>query len=477
MPKITKREVSFWSNFGLSFILLIGILIVVNIISNKYYVLKDLTEEKLLSISDQTKKILKELDSKAKSENKKLEIIAFMREGDEETREFERLMKQYEYNSKSIKWEIIDPEKKPQLATKYEVKTLGTVVISYGEKTIKVDISTQDQNKTPESQISNAILKIVRVIEPRVCFTEGHGEKDPNDTEILVGISKLGEFLKNEGFQVGKIRTWDPTPIESVCDLIIVAGPQRGFTPSEITKISDYLMTGGRAIFLSDPDSKDNIAEIVKAWGIELDNSLVIDLKSRAIGASFAHPVIEKYDKEHPITKDFRFGVLMRTARRVFISKNISGVDATEIAKTSEISWADFDWQSGQIKFDPQDIKGPVPVAVAASGIPGTKGGEAVYGTMQNPATTQARLVVFGDSDFISNGMIEILGNKDLILNAVNWVAERGELISIRPRERKARTLVLTPQNISTLRNIFLVALPMIFFALAVVMYIRKRKL
>jgi ABC-type uncharacterized transport system involved in gliding motility auxiliary subunit len=476
MPKITKREVSFWSNFGLSFILLIGILIVANIISNKYYVLKDLTEEKLLSISDQTKKILKELDSKAKSENKKLEIIAFMREGDEETREFERLMKQYEYNSKSIKWEIIDPEKKPQLATKYEVKTLGTVVISYGEKTIKVDISTQDQNKTPESQISNAILKIVRVIEPRVCFTEGHGEKDPNDTEIL-GISKLGEFLKNEGFQVGKIRTWDPTPIESVCDLIIVAGPQLGFTPSEITKISDYLMTGGRAIFLSEPDSKDNIAEIVKAWGIGLDNSLVIDLASRAIGASPAHPVIVNYDEEHPITKDFRFGVLMRTARRVFISKNIPGVDATEIAKTSENSWADFDWQSGQVKYDPQDIKGPVPVAVAASGIPGTKGGEAVYGTMQNPATTQARLVVFGDSDFISNGMIEILGNKDLILNAVNWVAERGELISIRPRERKARTLVLTPQNISTLRNIFLVALPMIFFALAVVMYIRKRKL
>ncbi len=73
--------------------------------------------------------------------------------------------------------------------------------------------------------------------------------------------------------------------------------------------------------------------------------------------------------------------------------------------------------------------------------------------------------------------MIEILGNKDLILNAVNWVAERGELISIRPKERKARTLVLTPENISTLRNIFLIALPTISFALAVVMYIRKRRL
>jgi ABC-type uncharacterized transport system involved in gliding motility auxiliary subunit len=476
MPKITKREVSFWSNFGVSFALLIGILAVVNIISNKYYVLKDMTEEKLLSLSDQTKKILKELDQKAKSENKKLEIIAFMREGDEEAREFERLMRQYEYNSKSIKWEIIDPEKKPQLATKYEVKTLGTVVISYGEKTIKVDMNMQDREKSPESQISNAILKIVRVIEPRVCFTEGHGEKDPNDTEIL-GVSKLGEFLKNEGFQVGKIRTWDPTPIESVCDLIIVAGPQLGFTPSEMTKISDYLMTGGRAIFLSDPDSKDNISEIVRAWGIELDKSLIIDLASRAVGASPAHPIIVNYDEGHPITKDFRFGVLMRTARRVFTSKNVSGVDATEIAKTSENSWADFDWQSGQVKLDPQDIRGPVPVAVAASGIPGTKGGEAVYGTMQNPATTQARVVVFGDSDFISNGMIEILGNKDLILNAVNWVAERGELISIRPKERKARTLVLTPQNISTLRNIFLIALPMIFFALSIVMYIRKRRL
>ena len=259
--------------------------------------------------------------------------------------------------------------------------------------------------------------------------------------------------------------------------MLIVAGPQIGFTPDEITKISDYLMTGGRVIFLSDPDSKDNIGEIVKAWGIELDKSLIIDLASRAVGASPAHPIIVNYDNEHPITKDFRFGVLMRTARRVFTSKNVSGVDATEIAKTSENSWADFDWQSGQVKFDPQDIKGPVPVAVAASGIPGTKGGEAVYGTMQNPVTTQARLVVFGDSDFISNGMIEILGNKDLILNAVNWVAERGELISIRPKERKTRTLVLTPQNISTLRNIFLIALPTISFALAVVMYIRKRRL
>jgi hypothetical protein len=72
MPKITKREVSFWSNFGLSFVLFIGILIVVNVISNKYYVLKDLTEEKLLSISDQTKKFSRNLIVKQNLKTKNL---------------------------------------------------------------------------------------------------------------------------------------------------------------------------------------------------------------------------------------------------------------------------------------------------------------------------------------------------------------------------------------------------------------------
>lgn len=474
--KITKREASFWANFGISIIMFGAIVVIINIVSNKYYILKDITEEKIFTLSDQTKKVLKELDEKAKQNQTKLEVIAFMREGDEQTREFENLMKLYQYESKNIRYEIVDPEKKPQLASLYEVKTLGTAVLKFGDKKLKVEIDMNNPEKTPESIITNSLIKLVRVIEPRVCFTEGHGEKDPNDQEPF-GVSKFAEYLKNEGFQVGKIRTWDPTPIESLCDLIIVVGPLVKFTPTEVTKIVDYLMAGGRAVFFSEIEGQDNIGEIVSPWGIKLDNSLIIDLASRVIGASPAHPVIVNYDENHPITKGFQLGVLMRTARRVFSERNVSGVESDEIAKTSENSWADYDWKSGQVKLDKEDIRGPVPVVVAASGIPGTKEGSAAYGTMQNPSTAQARIVVFGDSDFISNGMIDLLGNKDLALNAVNWVAERGELIAIRPKERKQRNLVLTPEQIASLRNLFLFAMPAVFFILSFVMYIRKRRL
>jgi ABC-type uncharacterized transport system involved in gliding motility auxiliary subunit len=52
--------------------------------------------------------------------------------------------------------------------------------------------------------------------------------------------------------------------------------------------------------------------------------------------------------------------------------------------------------------------------------------------------------VVFGDSDFASNGWLGIQGNRDLFMNAVNWLAQQENLISIRPRDPEDRRITLT---------------------------------
>ena len=59
----------------------------------------------------------------------------------------------------------------------------------------------------------------------------------------------------------------------------------------------------------------------------------------------------------------------------------------------------------------------------------------------QKPET---RIVVFGDSDFASNGYLGIPGNRDLFLNSVNWLAQQENLISIRPRDPEDRRVTLT---------------------------------
>lgn len=474
--RLTKRSFSFWTNFLISTGVLVGTLVIVNVISYKYYYLKDITEEGIYSLSDQTKSVLKELEKQVKERKKEFKVIAFMREDGLDTRKIQDIFQVYRYESDVFKSEIVDPEKKPQIAASYEVKELGTIVLQLGERKQKISLDLDDPTKSPEAEITNAIVKLIRLDEPYICFVEGHGEKDPNDTGPH-GLSELAAALRNEGFQTIKIRTWEEGAL-SQCNVLFVAGPLVGFSDGEIKAISEYLLLGGRSIFLSDPDSKDNIQSILESWGVGLDNSVVVDPTSRALGASPAMPIIVSYDDSHDITRDFNLGVITRLTRRVFIKSRVQGVDATEIAKTSGASWAEYDWMANPVSFDVgKDIRGPIPVAIAASGIPGTRGGEVVYGTMQEPTTIQARIVVFGDSDFVSNGFISLLGNKDLILNAVNWVAERGELIAIRPKEKKRRNLVLTPAQIGTLRNIFLFGIPTLLLLISFATYVRKRRL
>ncbi len=477
--RLTKREASFWANFSISFALLVGILVVINLISSRYYFMRDMTAEKIHTLSDQTKKILAELDKKAREDGKDLQITAFMRDNDPRTGEFRALMQLYSYESRHLKWESIDPERKPQIAAAYEVNTPNTLILTYGDRKIKTQLDFGDREKTPESVITNSILKLIRLDKPRVCFVEGHGEKDPNDTEPG-GFSELAEALRGEGFDVGKIRLWEEGSL-SFCNVVFLAGPKTPLADAEVKELSSYLIVGGRTIFLSDPDSRDNIAQILEPWGIGMDDGIIVDPASRIIGASPAMPIIMMYDDTHPISRNFRLGVIMAVARRVYVKNRIAGVEANELAKTSDRAWVEFDWRgegAKSVSFDSdKDVRGPVPIAVALKGIPGTKGGEVVYGTMQEAITAEARIIVFGDSDFVANGFIGNFGNMDFILNAVNWVAERGELIAIRPKERKEGTLRITENQMKWIRNIYLFILPATFLVLSMIMYIRRKRL
>ena len=60
-------------------------------------------------------------------------------------------------------------------------------------------------------------------------------------------------------------------------------------------------------------------------------------------------------------------------------------------------------------------------------------------------STAETRLVVFGDSDFLSNGYFNAPGNGDLALNVVAWLAEQEDLVSIRPKTSLPRILILSP--------------------------------
>jgi ABC-type uncharacterized transport system involved in gliding motility auxiliary subunit len=70
------------------------------------------------------------------------------------------------------------------------------------------------------------------------------------------------------------------------------------------------------------------------------------------------------------------------------------------------------------------DVAGPVPLAVVATG------------------STNARLVVFGDSDFATNSYYGFYGNGEMIVNSIDWAAKQENLISLTAKTSVERTLV-----------------------------------
>ncbi|MCS5619723.1 MAG: hypothetical protein NZ808_07675, partial [Myxococcota bacterium] len=127
---------------------------------------------------------------------------------------------------------------------------------------------------------------------------------------------------------------------------------------------------------------------------------------------------------------------------------------------------------NGKAQFDPGDLLGPVSLAVA---------GELLVGTSQDNAgsdaeRTAARLVVVGDSDFASNELIGNYQNRDLFVNAVNWLVDDTDQISIRPPISRASRFRMTGESFVRIQLLSLFVMPELIAITGVFAWWMRRK-
>ena len=87
----------------------------------------------------------------------------------------------------------------------------------------------------------------------------------------------------------------------------------------------------------------------------------------------------------------------------------------------------------------------------------------------------ESRLAVVGDSDFAANYAIGIQGNKDLFVNAVNWLAQQENLISIRPKDASDRRVTLTAGQQSAVFWLSLLLIPALALGAGVMTWSRRK--
>ena len=368
-------------------------------------------------------------------------LMGFCRLASGERQRLGELLKQYS-SLPLISYELVDPDRQPALVQRYHVTTYPAVVVRSGPKAIQV-------SPVDEMAVTSAIVRITRKARPVVYFVTGHGEPALSDTRPH-GYSMAKQRLEEQHYRVKVLPLRGVSQVPADAAVVIIAGPRTALLPSEFATLAAYLQRGGRLLLLLDPEMGLGMQPFLQHYGIVLGNNVIIETNAlfRLFGGDYHIPAVTTYPP-HPITRSLDGLItLFPLVRSVQVASKIpEGVQVQVLALTSAQSWAETDpqaFQGGRAVFDARsDQKGPLSIAVAATRLP--QPARNPRGTKQGPTSEQApvaRLVVFGDADFITNSFFPLQGNGTLFLRTVNWLATEERHMVVPSRQRS--NVVLT---------------------------------
>ncbi|HET6345986.1 MAG TPA: DUF4350 domain-containing protein, partial [Myxococcota bacterium] len=240
----------------------------------------------------------------------------------------------------------------------------------------------------------------------------------------------------------------------------------------EVEALEAYLNEGGRLLAMLEPRDVSGLEGLLKGWKVEVRSDFIVDTNplNRLLGLGPAAPMVQAVASDHPVVKDFGGAAVMLTARSLALAGGgQAGVDAQLLAKTADTAWGETQLgKDGTAARDEKDNLPPLYVGIAAEKDTREAAGK---------RADKGRLTVFGDADWVTNKYLGMQGNQDLALNAINWLAEQEEKISIRPKSRAGSQLFLSGEQLGKLKFFSMDILPMLIVAagLGIVLVRRQR--
>ncbi len=423
MTFFSKRSAQQGTNTSILTLAVIAILALLNFVGYGHHKRFDLTSEKLYTLSDQTRNIVKGL-------KQDVTVVRFDKTANPG---FTDLMAEYKNLSPHFKFQNVDPQQKPEVAQDYGATHMGDVVVASGSKKEHVEAGARGGDLS-EEDVTGAILKVTSDKVKTVCFATGHGEKSLTDNS-QDGYSQVDAGLKKENYATKSVNFITENNVSADCGVLVIAGPKQAYYPQETAEIGKYLDAGGEALIMEDPATDPKLDDIFRPWNVAAGNNVVVDASGmgRLFGGGPIIPLVADFGAS-PITKGFQGSVtFFPLARTVSIAdKSKSIPQAVELLKTSPRSFTIPGLKSGQkgISYDPKtDTLGPLSLGVAAN---------------HKVEDKDARLVVIGNSQFAANPWIGQQRNGDLFFNTIDWLAQDESLISIRPKAPANRRVNLS---------------------------------
>ncbi len=486
VPLLMGRPLRYGAHSVFYSLIVLAILAAINVIASRQVKRFDMTEAGLHSLSPQTVSLLEGLDQT-------VSITAFYLPG--EGRRAEDLLRSYQHHTRRIDYRVLDPARHPAEARAFGIETVPTILVSTDRGKAR-PLTPSSFEPLDEQMLTNALIEATSARRAVVCFTTGHGEAGLEDTDPR-GLREAVEALRRENAEARAVRLLGGEDPLAGCGTVVVAGPTHPMLAAEAEQIAAWLQDGGKLMVLREAKTVIGLEAILERWGIRPHDDLVVDVNpvSRLMGGSPSMPVVYDYS-DHPIVRDLQgLATIYPTVGSVeTVDPDVDGVVTAVLATTSDQSWGETGEIAERVSFDDADRPGPLDIAVAATRIiPGSAvdpagaaedpAGDAVNAEEGSAATPdlaparEARLIFFGDSDFASNAAFMLTGNKDLFLNAMAWLNERSDLVSIRPKSRTFQPLALTQRGWLILLFYGLALLPLLLLTEGVLVFMKRRRL
>ena len=465
-------QIKYFLNVVALIILGIGIPVFIELISARVNYRYDLTENKRFTLSEKTKNVLKTL-------KEPIDFYVFSFEGDQQFEKIKNLMDMYKVESKKINIIWVNQWSDPQLAKKFDVKTYGTIVVKKGDNYKKVT----DVN---EENITNAILEI-NSPKKTIYVLTGHGERNIDSSESN-GLSEWLTSVKKDNYEVKKLILLEKGKVPEDCAVLVIPGPTAKFLNQEEKILIDYINNGGKVLALIDTDTPEEVVKFFENFGVKIGRDLVIDIGPIAtlMGTNGVMPIITSFGN-HKIVRNFPYNPILVVARSVEPDTSNARFQSTGLIYSSKSSWAEVDLEHlDNVKYDEGiDKAGPICLGVAteielkssSSEDENKENNKSEENEDEENKNKQnkARLVVFGDVDFITNSYIDNPGNSQLVLNSINWLAESENLIAIRPKEKKFVPIFLSQMQQNLILFLPIVLLPFNIFLIGMLIILPRR--
>ena len=451
-------------------LIVIAITIVFNIVITNLNLKIDMTSEGIYSLSDTSKEVVANVTEPVN--------IFVLEETGSETALLKEVLMSYTKLNSNLSLVYKDPVLYHTFGSSYLERSTqnltslsNSTVIIENQTTGKFKIippsefiATDEVNGnqiTLENAITNALGYVMNANDGSIYYTTGHNELDLP--------AALTESIDRTNLTLKSINLLTEDMPESATSSLLIYSPHSDFTEEEVTKVIDFLASGGKAMIFLDADLPEltHFNEVLNYYGVSHERGIAIETNSSymssaspayLIPAKGEHEILDHISSNSaPIIIPVSSGLNKLTNARDTIT-------LTPLMGTSNDSFLKKDISSTTLAREEGDLDGPIVIAC----------------TIEDSASPDTKLFVMANSYFLTNDLLNVsaTGNEKFINSALGWLFSLDTSYAIEAKTQDIYQIrALSSTEAIVLQIIAMVIIPLIVIITGITVWVKRRHL